>query len=119
MGAQPKPSISKSESLDVDVRFLLANERTLLSWVRTALAVIAGGVAFSQLGAHTTRQVVLGMVVVLMGAAMACIGYMRYRAANDAIRSGHLPIHGNGPKLQVGVVLCFALFVVGFELLSL
>ena len=29
------------EMLDPDVRFLLANERTLLAWVRTALAVLA------------------------------------------------------------------------------
>ncbi|MFC7482946.1 YidH family protein [Luedemannella flava] len=34
---------------DIDVRFLLANERTLLAWLRTALALMAGGVALAQL----------------------------------------------------------------------
>ena len=33
-----------------DVRFTLANERTFLAWIRTALALIAGGVALEVLG---------------------------------------------------------------------
>ena len=32
----------------VDYRFLLANERTFLAWMRTALGLIAGGVALEQ-----------------------------------------------------------------------
>lgn len=32
-----------------DYRFTLANERTFLAWIRTALALIAGGVAVAQL----------------------------------------------------------------------
>jgi putative membrane protein len=32
-----------------DARFSLANERTFLAWNRTALALIAGGLAISQL----------------------------------------------------------------------
>ena len=34
---------------DPDYRFTLANERTFLAWFRTALALIAGGVAVVQL----------------------------------------------------------------------
>ena len=33
-----------------DVRFSLANERTFLAWVRTSLALVAGGVALEALG---------------------------------------------------------------------
>lgn len=34
-----------------DYRFRLANERTLLAWVRTSLGLIGGGVAVDALGA--------------------------------------------------------------------
>ena len=33
-----------------DPRFTMANERTFLAWIRTALALIAGGVALEALG---------------------------------------------------------------------
>jgi len=36
-------------TLEPDYRFTLANERTFLAWIRTALALIAGGVAVVQL----------------------------------------------------------------------
>jgi hypothetical protein len=35
-----------------DYRFTLANERTFLAWIRTALALIAGGVAVASSGGH-------------------------------------------------------------------
>ena len=37
------------ETQEPDYRFTLANERTFLAWIRTALALIAGGVAVVQL----------------------------------------------------------------------
>ena len=33
-----------------DARFTLANERTFLAWIRTSLALLAGGVALEALG---------------------------------------------------------------------
>jgi hypothetical protein len=35
-----------------DYRFTFANERTFLAWIRTALALIAGGVAVASSGGH-------------------------------------------------------------------
>ncbi|WP_283215114.1 DUF202 domain-containing protein [Pseudofrankia sp. DC12] len=34
---------------DPDYRFSLANERTFLAWIRTALALLAGGIAVVQI----------------------------------------------------------------------
>jgi putative membrane protein len=47
--AAPIPTPSRGSEADhgpdTDYRFSLANERTYLAWVRTALALLAGGVA--------------------------------------------------------------------------
>ena len=37
-----------SEGKAPDPRFTLANERTFLAWIRTALALVAGGLACAQ-----------------------------------------------------------------------
>jgi putative membrane protein len=109
----------KPEQLDIDVRFLLANERTLLAWVRTALALIAGGIALTQFGDRTKFQITLGVAVILIGAGMAVVGYVRFRAADSAIRSGRLPSLGYGHIFQVAGVIGFALILAAIELAHL
>lgn len=54
---------------DPDYRYSLANERTFLSWIRTALALLAGGVAVVQfapdLGPRALRLVIgVGLIVI-------------------------------------------------------
>ena len=95
----------KLEQLDVDVRFLLANERTLLSWIRTSLTIEAGGIALAQI--HKTHAF-LGVLVLLCGAAVAMIGYHRYHVADRSIRAHHLPPSGSGPTIQVAGVVVIA-----------
>ncbi len=97
---------------DVDVRFLLANERTLLAWVRTGLAIIAGGVAVAFLSAQSTFATIAGMGAVLFGALVSLVGYHRYRMADQAIRVGELPKPGIGSLFVVIGVTCFALCLV-------
>ena len=74
-----------------DYRFSLANERTLLAWLRTALALVAGGVAMAQfvpdLGVDGGGPVVaLGLV--LAGLATAAAGHRRYVRNERAIAAG-------------------------------
>ncbi len=45
MTEESEPAAAEQEP---DYRFTLANERTFLAWIRTALALIAGGVAVVQ-----------------------------------------------------------------------
>jgi uncharacterized membrane protein YidH (DUF202 family) len=68
------------ERLDVDVRFLLANERTLLAWLRTALTMQAGGVALIQLAGHSRVLAAVSLGLLALGSAAAVVGFLRYRA---------------------------------------
>lgn len=112
-----KKTTPTHKKLDVDTRFLLANERTLLAWIRTALAVLAGGIALIQLsGEDKATQNVIGMAVVLLGAFMACIGYVRFHAADKAIRRGELPKLNHGPFIQTGGIIVVALALVSTHL---
>ena len=43
----PEPAW-RHEGTEPDYRFTLANERTFLAWIRTALALLAGGVLLHQ-----------------------------------------------------------------------
>lgn len=103
---------AKSKQLGPDVRFLLANERTLLAWIRTALAVMAGGIALTQLGHNSTAHSVIGIIAILLGSLMAFIGYIRFKSADKAIRAGKLPPTGSEPFIQVGGITVIALALV-------
>jgi putative membrane protein len=100
--------------LDVDIRFLLANDRTLLAWIRTSLAVLAGGLILMQV--HKGQQLI-GLSVLIAGTVVALIGYSRYRAADRAIRAGRLPHSGKGPAFEVGLVVFLAIALGAAELI--
>ncbi|HYH36204.1 MAG TPA: DUF202 domain-containing protein [Candidatus Saccharimonadales bacterium] len=93
---------TRSEQFDPDARFLLANERTLLAWIRTALAVMAGGVALTQIGSGSSTHTLTGIIAIVLGSFMTFIGYIRFKRADKAIRCGELPPSGSEPFIQVG-----------------
>lgn len=72
-----------------DYRMSLAAERTYLAYLRTGLALTAAGVAVAaalpQAGAATLRRVI-GVVLVLTGAAVCAEGRRRWRAVERAMR---------------------------------
>ena len=98
---------SKSE-LDVDIRFLLANERTLLAWIRTGLTLIAGGVAIAFIATDSTSGTVAGIGAIIFGGMLAIIGFIRYRLAITAIHEGRLPDTGYGGLVVVIGVIIFS-----------
>ncbi|VVJ20050.1 Uncharacterised protein [Amycolatopsis camponoti] len=72
-----------------DYRFTLANERTFLAWLRTALGLLAGGVAVHQLvPASATAGAVLAGLCVVLAAALAATAYPRWRRVQIAMRAG-------------------------------
>jgi putative membrane protein len=104
----------KDERFDPDTRFLLANERTLLAWIRTSIALQAGGLALAHFSANTVTQKVFSILIVALGGSMAYIGYSRFRAADRAIRNQELPSIGHAPAIQAGgVVLISIVLLIG------
>jgi putative membrane protein len=78
-----------------DIRFSLANERTFLAWVRTAIGLVAAGVAVFHLVDESAATTVLSLVLLASGALAGCVGYAHYRAADRAIRAGEtMPTSG-------------------------
>ena len=101
---------------DPDVRFLLANERTLLAWIRTAVTLQAGGLAVSALAESETVGRLFGAAALMLGAWAGAIGYRRFRAAEHAIRDQRLPPAGRSPALLVAAVVVLGLVVLALVL---
>lgn len=106
-------------TLDVDVRFLLANERTLLAWLRTGLALIAGGVALAFLATASQWGAWAGMGAIAFGGTLGFVGFLRYKVADKAIRHGELPPSGMGEVVAIIVVAVFAGILLAISSLGL
>lgn len=79
----------RSEGEDPDYRFSLANERTFLAWIRTALAILAGGVLLEEfsrsIGPHILI-VILAVVLAVVSALLAGLAFVRWRGNEIAMR---------------------------------
>ncbi|GAA4671883.1 YidH family protein [Gordonia humi] len=79
----------------VDARFTLAAERTLLAWLRTALGLVAAGVAVLHVVgefASPALQTALGIVLIVLGIASAVVGSWRwYRVTHSLENGGPMP----------------------------
>lgn len=73
-----------------DPRFSMANERTFLSWIRTALALDAAGLAVIQLLPELVvpfAREAIAVSLVLLGTVVASASFRRWAAAEDAMRA--------------------------------
>src|SRR5690606_18376451 len=98
---------------DPDYRFTLANERTFLAWIRTSLALIAGGLAVLQLvpelGFPGGREI-LGATLIALGTALSVGSMIRWATAEEAIRQDKpIPATRLPVFLASGVVLITAI----------
>jgi putative membrane protein len=98
-----------------DPRFSLANERTFLAWVRTALALFAGGIALHALAVPTTGWVRTLLVVALIGlGGVICVfSLVRWARVERAMRLRQpLPAFGLGVVMTVALALIALLLLI-------
>ncbi|MFR9729554.1 YidH family protein [Saccharopolyspora sp. MS10] len=92
-----------------DPRFTLANERTFLAWIRTALALMAAGVGVEALNAASTTgpdplRTSLAVLLVLAGVACSVAAFGRWMTMERALRKkAPLPPPALAPVLGVGL----------------
>jgi putative membrane protein len=94
--ARPRNAHEPGE--EPDERFTMANERTFLAWIRTALALIGGGLAAGQLLEFGSDAARLGVALppIVLGGLVAVTSYKRWRDTQRALRLGQ-PIPTGGP----------------------
>lgn len=92
-----------------DPRFSLANERTFLAWVRTALGIIAGAVALHSLGVPGSEPVRTSLVLVLLALAALCtaLACVRWARVERAMRLRE-PL----PAFSLGLVMTGAIVAI-------
>ena len=94
---------------EIDYRFTMANERTFLSWQRTALGLLAAAVALVQLVPELAvpgARRLLGVGLALLAILTSGMGLLRWQQADRAMRHGDpLPRHPSPAYLAVGLCL--------------
>ncbi len=114
-GTPSTDGIRSQQDVEPDVRFTYANERTFLAWNRTALALIATGVAATQLLPKLQLEWgrrLLGLPLIALGAVVAAESLRQWRANQRAMRRGDpLPRSWMPLVLTVGIVAIGAIAV--------
>ena len=107
------------EESEPDPRFTLANERTFLAWIRTALALIGGGLAASQLLQSRPRSVelVVSLVPICVGAWLAVMCYGRWQRNQQALRRGE-PLTADVPRALPLVIVAMAIVIAAIVILD-
>ena len=98
---------------EADPRVRLAEERTFLAWHRTALALIAGGLALAGLTQTSDSDAgprIVAIAIIAFAGVVAGLNERRHRHAQSAIEAGRpLPASRLPLVLTLGVLaICLA-----------
>ena len=112
----------------------LANERTFLAWVRTAITLLGLGFVVARFGlwlrelgileAHTARvaspgaSLPVGLGILCLGAATIILGAARYQSARRAIERGEISTGHWTITIVAGLIVALALVLMTYLLAS-
>jgi putative membrane protein len=113
----------------VDSRLLQANERTLLAWIRTSIALMTFGFVIARIGAwlralshaastvgHEMGTAWIGGLFVALGVVTNAVAVIRYASVRRAIKEGREIPDANFPVV-LGVLVTIFGAVIGAYLL--
>ena len=87
-GGQVVPHVDEAQTRPrPDPRDSYANERTLLAWNRTALALIGGGLALAGF-AHGATVLVAALPLMAFGGFLSFASFLRWQRDERALRGG-------------------------------
>jgi len=104
---QRRPRWVYGQGDDPDYSSSLANERTFLTWVRTALALLAAGVALDvvDLSISSGAQKAIAMTLLVLAVVTALVAWARWGLVERSMRRREpMPAIGFGALLVLAVV---------------
>jgi putative membrane protein len=109
-------SAGDSAGTPPDYRFSLANERTFLAWLRTGLALVAGGLAAAQFlprlpVAHLREAIAIALL--LLGSAVAVRAVVHWARCERAMWRGEPLPPSRFPTVLALSVAAFGLLLTG------
>jgi putative membrane protein len=93
-----------------DARFTFANERTFLSWARTSLALIGGGLVAAQVlhGRFGGWHLLVALPAIILGAVLGIASYLRWQENERALRLGRPIGHSPLTRMLTAVIVVLA-----------
>ena len=109
MGGMDRFRRDPEENIGSRARDHLANERTFLAWVRTALGMMGLGVIVGKLvETEGILAEVIGLVMVAFGAAMLIYSVVRYERVTALLGEGRFAAAEVGPLVLAGLGIVIA-----------
>jgi len=87
--------------VEATVRDHLANERTFLAYLRTALALVGFGFVIARLDPHARLSLAVGVAMVLGGVAVVLFGAYRYLGERRALLEHRWSTLGPGAAVAI------------------
>ena len=106
--------MTERDNVGSEARDQLANERTFLAWVRTALGLIGLGVVMAKLLEDALLALIGGLSFVAWGAGILVYAILRYRRVTELLERGKYRPATGGPLIIVlsGLIVVIVAVVV-------